>query len=280
MSRLAWLIYSGLLAALLVFGWSNRLEKHWIPESGIGYWLGIIGAVVMLALLVYPLRKRFRSLWFLGSVPFWFRLHMAFGLLGPVLILLHCNFSSASLNATVALYSMLIVAGSGLIGRFLYARVHSTLSGRRRAATSFFEAHEEGDRPRGRNPFFGLSERSLARVDAVTRHALAPPRGTIGAIGHAWLVRWQTRQLSRLAAREVRARSIDLERAKAAPRRQLRRFRRDFEQDLHQHVTAVRRAANLAIYERMFSLWHFLHMPLFMMMVIAVIVHIIAVHLY
>jgi hypothetical protein len=280
MTSLSWLAFCSLLGAMLLFGWINRNERHWVPETGPGYWLGIAGAVAMLALLIYPFRKRFRSLRFLGSVPAWFRLHMALGMLGPSLILLHCNFRSESLNASVALNAMLIVAASGLIGRFLYSHVHSTLSGKRMAATTFFDELTPGGGIAHANTFFGLSQRSLARVSAVTKNALTPPRGILRAIGHASLVRWQTRQLSRSLSREIRARNAELVRVEAAPRRQLRQARRDFEQDVADHLAAVRKAAGLAIYERLFSLWHFLHLPLFMMLVIAAIVHVIAVHLY
>lgn len=276
-----WVVFCTLLAALLVYGWLDRNEKHWVPETGVGYWLGIAGGVIMLALLVYPLRKRFRSLRFLGPVPLWFRLHMAFGLLGPGLILLHCNFKSASLNASVALNAMLIVAGSGLIGRFLYGRVHSTLSGQRRAASTFFEMDDTSTGLHHRNQLFGLSESSLTMLETITKEALASPRGILGAIGHAWLVRWQTRQMARMVSREVRARALELSRGRAAgSRRQLRQHQRHFELDVASHLSSVRKAANLAIYERLFSLWHFLHLPLFLMLVIAVVVHIIAVHLY
>lgn len=278
--RIGWIVFCTILAGGLVFGWINRNERHWVPDTGLGYWLGIAGAVVMLALLIYPLRKRMPSLRFLGSVPAWFRLHMAFGLLGPSLILLHCNFKSQSFNATVALNAMLIVAGSGLIGRYLYSHVHSTLSGKRRAASSFFQDAAADGGFEQASSFFGLSNRSLARVSTVTEEALKPSRNLIDAIGHAWLVRWQTRQLSRSLRREISARHSELLRSGAAPRRQLGQARRSFEQEVAAHLSAVRNAASLSIYDRMFSLWHFLHLPLFMMLVIAAIVHVIAVHLY
>ena len=276
----SWLIYSAMLAALLYYGWLLRGERHLTPEYGLGYWLGIAGATAMLLLLIYPLRKRYRFLQFLGSVPFWFRFHMALGLFGPTLILLHCNFKSESLNATVALYSMLVVACSGLVGRLLYGHVHSTLSGTRLAATSFFESTEVASGTEGPNHGFRLSPRSMMRMTELTQAALAPKRGLLSAIGHAWLIRWQSRQLSRSIGRETAALSSRLAKSGAAPRRQLKQARRNFEHITETHLKAVRHGAELAIYERLFALWHFLHLPLFLMLVIAAIVHVIAVHLY
>jgi hypothetical protein len=119
------------ITAVLIYGWLHR-NDHWInPETGIGYALGIVGGSLMLLLLVYPFRKRIRYLRAIGSVGFWFRFHMLLGLLGPLAILYHARYSWGALNSAVAMGAMLIVAGSGLIGRFLYSRVHRGYSGRK-----------------------------------------------------------------------------------------------------------------------------------------------------
>lgn len=104
-------------------GWRLPTERYITPERGLGYVFGILGASLMLALLLYSARKRIRWLRFLGPLPKWFEVHMAFGILGPVCILFHSNFSLGATNSNVALACMLTVAGSGFIGRYLYARV-------------------------------------------------------------------------------------------------------------------------------------------------------------
>jgi len=45
-------------------------------------------------------------------------------------------------------------------------------------------------------------------------------------------------------------------------------------------LAATRRVAGFEGYERLFSLWHALHIPLIFIMVIAAIIHVIAVHVY
>ena len=54
----------------------------------------IIGGSMMLLLLLYPLRKQARFMRNAGPVKLWFRMHMTFGVLGPVCILYHCDFQS------------------------------------------------------------------------------------------------------------------------------------------------------------------------------------------
>ena len=104
-------------------------ERYITPNRGIGYALGIIGGSMMLLLLLYSARKRFRWLKFLGPTVGWFRFHMVLGVLGPLCILYHSNFGLGATNSNVALFSMLTVAGSGLIGRYIYSRIHHGLYG-------------------------------------------------------------------------------------------------------------------------------------------------------
>ena len=52
----------------------------------------------------------------------WFNAHIFLGLYGPVLILYHCGYSLGAFNSNIALWSMITVAISGVIGRFLYNR--------------------------------------------------------------------------------------------------------------------------------------------------------------
>ena len=124
-------LFSLFVIAVLYYGWSIRDEGHLTAESGLGYALGIIGGSLMLLLLLYPLRKRVRRMRRWMHVRHWFRMHMIFGILGPVFIMLHSGFKLGSTNGTVALFSMLVVAMSGFVGRYFYTKIHYGLYGRR-----------------------------------------------------------------------------------------------------------------------------------------------------
>ena len=107
------------VAAAIVLGWVNRHALPFDPERGLGYALGIVGGSMMLILLAYPIRKRTKvRTRAAGSIGFWFRFHMLLGLSGPLAILFHSRFTFGALNSAVALGAMIIVASSGLIGRF------------------------------------------------------------------------------------------------------------------------------------------------------------------
>ena len=46
------------------------------------------------------------------------------------------------------------------------------------------------------------------------------------------------------------------------------------------YIRAVKKAAALAFYERLFSLWHIFHLPLFVLLVVAATVHVFAAHFF
>ena len=109
--------------------WHVAQTAPYRSGTGIGYALGLVGGSLMLILLLYPLRKRMHFMQHWGPLKYWFRLHMVGGILGPALVVFHSTFRVGSLNAAVALVSMLLVVASGLVGRFLYRKIHRGLYG-------------------------------------------------------------------------------------------------------------------------------------------------------
>ena len=49
---------------------------------------------------------------------------------------------------------------------------------------------------------------------------------------------------------------------------------------IDKRLAATRRVAEFEWYERLFSLWHALHIPLIFMLIIAAVIHVIAVNVY
>src|SRR5512139_1638116 len=117
------LLFAAACVLLALLGMQAGLERFITPEKGLGYALGIVGGSAMLLLLIYPARKRLAWLAPIGSVKAWFQIHMVLGIVGPLLVLFHSNFRTGATNSNVALACMLIVSGSGLIGRYFYSRI-------------------------------------------------------------------------------------------------------------------------------------------------------------
>ncbi len=264
--------------AVLAGWWLTRRGQIVDAEQGVGYWLGIAGAGLMAALLLYPLRKRWRLMHSLGPTRYWFRMHIVFGVLGPVLILYHSNFSFGSLNDTVAMACTLLVAVSGLVGRYVYAKVHVDLDGHR--ATLEHLAESARITAVQRREAAALVPGLIERITAYDAAVLERPAGNLDVLllplKLAIVTRWEAVRLSWFARAQLRllARRSDIVRARRAElQASIGRF-------IHEHLRRVRRLAELRSYELLFSLWHLFHLPFFYMLVVAALIHVLAVHMY
>jgi len=99
----------------------------------------------------------------------------------------------------------------------------------------------------------------------------------------AWVPVWfglKTRLLS-LRLRRVAYRNID-ELANSSPvaREHRSRLRRASRRYLSKRLAEIRRVAQFNFFEKLFSLWHVIHVPFFIMMVLTAIFHVLAVHMY
>lgn len=267
-----------LSVVLLYAGWQIRDERYWTAEYGFGYALGIVGGSMMLLLLLYPLRKHWRVLRRAGPIKWWFRTHMIFGLFGPIAVLYHANFQMGSLNSTVALWSMLVVSASGVIGRLIYTRIHYGLYGSRMTLQSLRQESEEG-----RARFASLTG-SIGDVDAqlseLEKHALIETRGVLHGIWRVLRMGGMTRRVRRSVTPQLTRGLLDQADIEGWDNRRTKQARKELKAAIKEYFTTVRRVSRLALYERLFAWWHVLHLPLFIMLVVSGITHVVAVHRY
>jgi hypothetical protein len=269
--------FGAALAAVLV-GWFGRDGRALNAGAGLGLALGILALACMLAQLLYPLRKRFPSLAFLGPVKHWFRSHMIIGTVGPLAALYHCNFSPGAFNSRVALYSALLVAASGFVGRYIYAKIHRGLYGRRTTLTELL-ARVAAAKPADPRIAQFVPELSQ-RLAAFDRTVLKPPASLAAC---AWLpfklaliTRLERFALLRFVHRRLLVESV------CSP--WLAQHRKGFERitrlQLALHLRAVRRVAEFVAYQRLFALWHVVHRPFFGILLVALAFHVYAVYRY
>lgn len=270
------LVFGAVVTAVIVYAWIDRDEGHLTAETGLGYWLGIAGAVIMLTLIGYPLRKRVRVLHSVGRVANWFRLHMILGILGPLCVILHTNFKIGSMNSRLALFTMLVVVSSGIVGRYLYAKVHKGLYGKQaelRDVLSDIAAlrHSLG------NEVAGLAgiERELGLY---VPKPDARPASLLSGFFSAVTTGSRTRSSRRRILSEVRHGMSAQSRQRSW--HQKRAHLRDVDRQLKVYFAAVKKAEKLAFFERIFGMWHHLHFPLFILLALTVVLHIVAVHQY
>jgi len=269
--------YAFLVTAVIV-GWLLSDLNLVDPNDGLGYWLGITGGSLMLVLLLYPAGKKSAFLRRLGVVKHWFRIHMIFGLVGPLLILYHCNFSVDAINSTVALYSMIAVAVSGIIGRYFYTRIHRGLYGKR---ANIEELREEiTDSMENSRGLAAVLPKFISELHTISARLTGDQYTRSISMQHslAWMIKYYVVRLRLylLITRELSEQSA----SSKAIHNNAKNLRKTANAYAAQQVGLMRQVAQLAFYERLFSLWHLFHMPLFLLLVVSALVHVLAVHMY
>jgi hypothetical protein len=99
------------------------------PGGSIGHKLGIAGSSMLTLLLVYSVRKRARFMKGKGALSLWLKFHIFLGVAGPILITFHSAFKLRGIVG-ISYWSMVIVALSGVLGRYLYAQIPRAISGK------------------------------------------------------------------------------------------------------------------------------------------------------
>jgi hypothetical protein len=272
------LFYYTLALAVIAYGWQRRGDVYLSPEDGVGYALGIVGGVMMVFLLLYPVRKHVSWMRRIGKIQHWFRVHMVIGVVAPILVLYHSNFQLGSMNGTVALLSMLLVASSGLLGRYFYTRIHYGLFGRKADLANL--GSDAIVIRTCMHRVFAVSPELQERLTSLERITLRQPRGLLGGVIHTLHISLRSRWCGVLAMMQIRkAQDIIIKRDRLDAE-EIRKLRISSGYYLRLYMETIRRVAGFTFFERLFSLWHVLHLPLFVMMLIAGVIHVYAVHFY
>ncbi len=119
--------------ALIAYIWHEPPLKPY-GGSWLGYTLGTIGALLILWLTWFGVRKRqYRSR--LGTVQGWLSAHVYLGIALVVVATLHTGFEFAWNIHTLAYALMLVVVLSGIYGVIIYARVPQAMTANMAAET-------------------------------------------------------------------------------------------------------------------------------------------------
>lgn len=270
-------VWAVVWSCLLFWGWSIRGEDYISASSGLGYLLGLTGGILLLLQLTYSLRKRWRPLRNVLHLRYWFRMHMTFGVLAPTCILFHSRFNFGSPNSTVALICLLTVAGSGLIGRFLYNKVHAGVYGEK---VRLVQVRRDFATLKQAIDTLTVTERQkigAAKIfDALEALIVAQQTATFRTL-------WRGRARARRIDRSLRnlMRSIEQHQmAGLTDRENLQRAKRNIHNCTSVMLAILQKLPGLYVFDRLFSLWHVVHLPIFGLMIITAITHVVVVHMY
>jgi len=253
-------------------------KKLYKPGDNVGYYIGLVGGVMMLIMLLYPLRKRVKFMQGIGILPRWFKWHMVLGILGPTVVMFHSTFTIRSINAGVALICMMLVSGSGIFGRFFYTKIHNGLYGRQVTLKGMKEEMAKtGSFNRSLMMFAPEIEQNIGRFH-VRSEKMQGGLWDFLSIGFqaASLVKSQIKYLHKVMYAQAHEKKWD----EGAIKQDVDKLYEEYATHIRLSINTARDTAQFRTYERLFSMWHIFHIPLVYMMVLSGIYHVVSVHMY
>jgi len=234
-------------------------HAEWRPSGLLGHGLGIVGTVMLLVLFLYSFRKRVTLARRWGRLSSWLNYHIFLGIAGPVLVTFHTAFKFNGI-VVIAYLSMLAVALSGFIGRYLYVKIPHRVDGleqsREEAQQELTKLREDlGSR-------FQLSSAQRQRIDGLASLSHLDSGGFRAVITLIWtdITAWLRRRILLSRFR----RELDLSRQDVRTLRQL----------IHQQTRLSRQVAFWKTAQRLFHYWHVFHKPFAFTMVVIMILHV------
>jgi hypothetical protein len=240
---------------LRAFNPEHKLLK---PSGVFSHGLGIVGAsMIIIGIAMYSTRKRVRALWNLGKLSIWLEVHIFLCLLGPMLVIYHTTFKVGGI-AAISLWSMLSVAASGVVGRFLYVLIPRTTGGSEMTTLQIneqFDAQEkillESEIGRDMRQLIDLSFAKMRRPENISQ--------TIRAFLH----------LQKLK-RQVRSRVHSTVRKSQVEHRAAHKLVRV----ASARATLIQKSLLLTQVEKLFYYWHAIHLPFTAIMLVTLAAHI------
>jgi hypothetical protein len=235
--------------------------------SWLGYTLGSIGALLILWLLAYGVRKRrYRST--SGTVQGWLSAHVYLGAALVVVVTLHTGFELGWNVHTLAYVLMLLVVFSGFYGVFVYLRVPRVMTENLGQDTLDALLLRLGDLDRE------MRDKALSLPDELLAHIDRSVAGT--RLGGSFMRIITGRDPSCATAAAVRewpsfARSLSGDHA--------RRGKEVFSL-LLQKNQILERARRDMRHKAVLDLWLYFHVPLAFMLLAALAAHVAAVFIY
>ena len=275
------MLLAGILTAAAVVAFLSRAGRYYLlplwlrpdnplhavlqPSGRIGLGLGMAGAsMVAIGVALYSLRKRLKPLQRKGPMRTWLNVHIYLCLVGPVLVTFHTALKFGGLGV-YAWWSMMIVAGSGIVGRWLYQQFPRSIKGRELSLKEVQSEQEEAHR---------LLALAHGRAPAALKMAEAFAQRRVIALKSVSGVFTLPRLLFDDLARPLRL---------AGLRRRLRRFGGLPEREVHavvelvrDQIVTARRLAFLGLFKRLFLYWHMTHFVFFFAMVVLLVLHVAA----
>ncbi len=220
--------------------------------------------MVLIGVILYSGRKRLRPMRGRGPMRTWLNLHIYLCLAGPFLVTLHTSGKLHGLGV-YSFWSMMVVAASGIVGRWIYQQFPRTIKGELMSLEDI--RSEQAERRARLSTDFKLAPAQLAAIDAVTERSVGRVRaGTGGGL----------KALPFLLLDDL-ARPFRMARLRRRLRRErhlARREARAIFDLIGRQVATARKVAFLDTFRSLFGYWHVVHLVFFAAMLVLLVLHV------
>lgn len=233
------------------------------PSSDYSIGLGAIGAsMVTIGVITYSTRKRVRALWNLGPLSGWLEFHIFLCLLGPVLVVYHTTFKAGGV-AAISMWSMLSVAASGIVGRFLYVMIPRSVKG---SELTESQIQTELARMGEELATSDIGKQLIQLIDQRFREIPHPT--TLPAVVQTFFRLHTTKKHVIQSIRAILKTSLLQPRSAD-----------HFYSIARERAVLIQKTVTLSQVGRMFYYWHAIHLPFTVIMFITLVLHIVVVTL-
>lgn len=289
-SRYFWVALALCVASIVAYAWHDPDVG---PNGGtwLGYTLGTIGALLIVWLMLFGLRKRSYAGGG-GTVRGWLSAHIYLGTSLILVALLHCGFQFGWNLHTFCLALMLVVIFSGFFGVYSYLRYPTLMTRNRESATRAAMLEEIGE----------LDQNALALADGIDPkiHGIVLRSIQNTRLGGGVWSQLRARDDSDAALASVRAAIAAREEkskdatnpqsgqtifamvdflASRANDRQTEALRKLIDLLSQKKAIATRVARDIQ-YQAVMEIWLYLHVPLSFGLLAALVAHIVSVFFY
>ncbi|MBT7788560.1 MAG: hypothetical protein HN757_06750 [Calditrichaeota bacterium] len=239
----------------------NPIHSNWKPGGFVGHGAGIIGSVLMLVLFLYSARKRFRFMRKWGNIRYWLNYHIWMGVSGPILVIFHSTFKVHGIIA-ISFWSMVAVALSGVLGRYIYLQIPRSLSGEELSGRDMQDVQD--DLHADLNRFSGLKDRMFETISMIIgKHDIS--QSTKLAALFNWLLSDLALPFRMIKLRGVLRNSPEITKYQT----------REIIVTVRKLAILKRRIVFLQQAQAILHYWHIIHKPFAYVMIIIMIIHVI-----
>lgn len=234
-------------------------HKLFKPGGSIGHGLGILGGSMMIIMFIYSIRKRIRIFRKWGKLPTWLSYHIFLGIAGPLLVTFHTALKFGGL-VSISYWSMVAVAISGFIGRYIYIKIPHHVSGKELTNKEFKEKLEATTAKFKSE--FDISNQIVEKIQNFSGAEKIESRGLLGIFTFLFMdltgwLKWKNinneiQKTSKISKDEIKS----------------------FKHSLRQIVKMDRQIAFWNAAQSLFHYWHVIHKPFAYTMLVIMFIHI------